>query len=257
MKGVIITQEEPFYIPLFLNRVMSEYKDIAAVITLPGLPYGFNYITYAKRLFDIFGFTGFLKYGFLFVWYRFLDLVSRIKKLPRYYSIKGMAKGYGIPFYSLENINRKESIKLIESLAPDILISVAAPQVFKGKVLSVADYTINSHAALLPEYQGMMPSFWVLARGEKTTGVTVHHMNAEIDKGNIIVQNIIDIAPAETLHTLQTKVAHTGAESLLEALNKVNNGTAAGTPPEGQGSYYSFPTKEAARMLREKGRKCI
>jgi len=257
MKGVIITQEEPFYIPVFLNRVLSGYEDITAVITLPGLPYGFNYITYAKRLFDIFGLTGFLKYGFLFVWYRFLDLVSRIKKLPRYYSIKGLARGYGIPVYTMKNINEKKTINLLKSLAPDILISVAAPQVFKKKVLSVARYTINSHAALLPDYQGMIPSFWVLARGEKTTGVTVHHMNAEIDRGNIIVQRVIDITPSDTLHSLQTKVAHTGAESLLEALHKVNNGTDDGKPPKGKGSYYSFPTKESARMLREKGRKCI
>ena len=184
-------------------------------------------------------------------------MISRIKKLSRYYSIKGLAKGYGIPVYTMKNINEKKTINLLKSLAPDILISVAAPQVFKKKVLSIAKYTINSHAALLPEYQGMMPSFWVLARGEKRTGVTVHHMNSEIDKGNIIIQNSIDITPSDTLHSLQAKVAHTGAESLLEALEKVNNGTANGTPPKGKGSYYSFPTREASRMLREKGRKYI
>ncbi|MDP1340831.1 formyltransferase family protein, partial [Klebsiella variicola] len=68
----------------------------------------------------------------------------------------------------------------------------------------------------------MMPSFWVLAKGEKNTGVTAHYVTEHIDSGEIILQRSIDIGSDETLHSLQTKVAHEGAMVLVEAIKKIN-----------------------------------
>jgi folate-dependent phosphoribosylglycinamide formyltransferase PurN len=53
----------------------------------------------------------------------------------------------------------------------------------------------------------MMPIFG-LAKGEKNTGVTAHYVTEHIDSGEIILQRSIDIGSDETLHSLQTKVAH-------------------------------------------------
>lgn len=127
--------------------------------------------------------------------------------------------GYHYTIY-VYDINSLESLDLIKRLNPKIIVSIASPQILRMEVIDSVKYAINIHAALLPEYRGMMPSFWVLARGEKKTGVTVHRINERIDGGAIILQKTIDISPQDTLHSLQTKVANVGAIALLDALKK-------------------------------------
>ena len=62
----------------------------------------------------------------------------------------------------------------------DLVISINASQKFKSEILALPRLgCINVHGALLPRYRGRLPSFWVLANGEKETGTTVHFMNEE------------------------------------------------------------------------------
>lgn len=257
MKAVIVTQEEPFYLPLFMGTVLSQFKGVIAIIILPGIPKGFTPLSYIKRLFDVFGLKAFLTYGTLFVYHKLLALLSQWIKCKRFYSVKSAARRNSIPVYQLKNINAPESLNLLASLEPDIIISVAAPQIFRKELIDLAKHTINIHAALLPQYRGMMPSFWVLAKGEEKTGVTVHHMNERVDVGNVILQKTIDISPQDTLHSLQTRVANIGAATLVEALKRIENGNDAGSKPQGEGTYYSLPTKEDAKELRARGRRFI
>lgn len=257
MKTLIVTQDEPFYIPLLIKRLLLEYRDCIGIVLLPGIPHGFNMITYIKRLFDVFGFRDFLLYGSFFTYYKSLSLVpgSRVHSN----SICGSARACSIPVYRLKNINAPESIEFIKQLRPQVIASIASPQIFKSKLISIPEYTINIHAALLPNYRGMMPSFWVLAKGEKQTGVTVHYIDRGIDTGRIILQRPIEITPQDTLHSLQIKVAQNGAAALLEALRMLEKSRVEGRDPfqENQGSYYSFPDKKSGREFRERGRRFI
>lgn len=260
MKAVIVTQEEPYYLPLFMGTVLSQFKEVIAIIILPGIPTGFTPISYIKRLYGVFGLKAFLIYGTLFVYYKLLALLSQWIKFRRFYSVRSAGRGNSVPVYKLKNVNAPESLNLLRSLAPDIIISVAAPQIFRKELLNLARHTVNIHAALLPKHRGMLPSFWVLAKGEEKTGITVHYINEHIDKGEIILQKIIDISPQDTLHLLQNKVANEGAIALLEALGKlgkVKEGRVIGLTTQGVGSYNAFPTKEDAKVFRDRGRRFI
>ncbi len=257
MKAVIVTQEEPFYLPLFMGIVLSQFKGVIAIIVLPGIPKGFTPLSYIKRLYDVFGLKDFFIYGILFLRHKFLAFLSQWIKFERFYSVKSAARRNSVPVYESDNINTPESLNLLMSLAPDIIISVAASQIFKAELINLAKHTINIHAALLPENRGMMPSFWVLAEGEERTGVTVHYVDEHVDRGKIILQKIMDVSPQDTLHSLQNKVANVGAVALLEALDKIEEGSGIGIEPRGTGDYHSFPTKEDARAFRARGRRFI
>ena len=257
MRAVIVTQEEPFYLPIFFGRVLAEYRGVVAVVLLPGTPYGFTAFSYIKRLYDVFGLKDFIIYATLFIYYRILGFLSRWKKFGRFYSVSAAARGSSLPVYRLKNVNAPDSLSLLRNLETEVLVSVAAPQVFKKELINSARHAVNVHAALLPQYRGMMPSFWVLVKGEKKTGVTVHYLDEHIDTGSIIVQESLDISPDDTLHTLQTTVAGVGARALLTALGKIEADGGTGSMIQGKGSYYPFPTREAAREFRLRGRKFI
>jgi methionyl-tRNA formyltransferase len=257
MSIVIVTQDEPFYIPILMNKVANALTDITAIIILPGLPHGFTTFSYYKRLYEVFGPIDFIIYGMLFAHHTTIDIFSRVFQLNFLYSVKSIAKRRKISLFSVKNINSEETLSILQGLSPEIIISIASPQIFKRDVIRSARRTLNIHAALLPNNRGMMPSFWVMAKGEAVTGVTVHYVDENIDTGDIILQKRIEIEPHETLHTLQTKVAHAGSEALIEAVRKIHEGTVVPINPEGKGSYFSFPTKEAAKKFRKRGKRFI
>jgi len=257
MRIVIITQEEPFYIPILLNSLLNRGQNIDGIILLPDLPHGFTRSSYLKRLFDVFGPIDFTKFGILYAHHKLVDAIGSVCNIKKVYSVKSTAKKWGVPLYRINEINSKEAVRILKTLQPDILISVAAPQIFKKDVICSAKHTINVHAALLPNNKGMMPSFWALAKGEGKTGVTVHYVEEDIDAGDIIFQHAFEIAPDDTLHSLQTKVAKLGSDALLEAINLLESGKQEVRKPQGEGSYFSFPTKAAAQAFRARGRRFI
>lgn len=82
---------------------------------------------------------------------------------------------------------------------------------------------INIHPALLPKYggkgmYGVNVHKAVLANKEKESGITVHFVNEEYDKGKIILQAKCDVNDDETLETLTAKIRKLEFESLPKAI---------------------------------------
>jgi phosphoribosylglycinamide formyltransferase 1 len=70
---------------------------------------------------------------------------------------------------------------------------------------------INIHPALLPKFggkgmYGMHVHNAVIERGEKTSGITIHLVNEEYDKGRILLQETCSIDNTDTSETLAKKV---------------------------------------------------
>lgn len=65
---------------------------------------------------------------------------------------------------------------------------------------------INIHPSLLPAYKGLDTHSRVIAAKEKETGATVHYVTAEMDAGEIILQQKILISPNDDANSLQQKV---------------------------------------------------
>ena len=70
---------------------------------------------------------------------------------------------------------------------------------------------INIHPALLPKYggkgmYGMSVHKAVVENNEKETGITIHYVNREYDKGNTIFQAKCDVWPNDTPESIAKKV---------------------------------------------------
>lgn len=62
------------------------------------------------------------------------------------------------------------------------------------------------HASLLPKYRGNAPLVWAIIRGETQTGVSLFRFDEGMDTGDIAAQEVIEIAPAETIAEVLSKV---------------------------------------------------
>ena len=131
-----------------------------------------------------------------------------------------------VPILLPENLKSEKFIGALKKLEVDIFIVVAfrilPESVFKIPPLG----TVNIHASLLPKYRGPAPIQRAIEAGEKETGITIFRIDKGIDTGNVILKRSLSIGNEETSPQLSDRLAQLGADSLMEALSALENGTA-------------------------------
>lgn len=153
-----------------------------------------------------------------------IDLV--VSDNPNSYALI-RAKNANIDTYIIQNKKfEQRDIELSNVLSKYSidLIVLAGYLKMIGPIL-INNYTlINTHPSLLPKYggkgmHGMHVHETVIAAHEKFSGATVHFVNQEYDKGNIISQTKVSILPSDTPESLSKKVQDAEKIQLIKVLN--------------------------------------
>jgi UDP-4-amino-4-deoxy-L-arabinose formyltransferase/UDP-glucuronic acid dehydrogenase (UDP-4-keto-hexauronic acid decarboxylating) len=174
------------------------------------------------------------------------------------------AAAHGFAVHYAEDLGRDGVAALARAAAPDLVLSVFYRDLLPEPVLAAARLAaLNLHPSLLPAYRGRAPINWVLVNGERETGVTLHHMVARADAGDVVAQRAIAIAPRETALSLYLKVEAAGTELLRQALPRVAAGEAPRRPqdparatvvgrrrPEDGRIDWSWPAERIDRLVR-------
>ncbi|MDA8625796.1 formyltransferase family protein, partial [Alphaproteobacteria bacterium] len=98
----------------------------------------------------------------------------------------------------------------------------------------------NIHFSNLPSYKGMYTSALPLLNGEKSSGVTLHHIDSGIDTGDIIDQIQFPINDLDTARDLYEKYLVYSKKLLKANIAKLLSGKVISYPQSAKGStYYS------------------
>jgi methionyl-tRNA formyltransferase len=260
LRAFIITQEDCLYLPQFLHTVLRHRREnVLGITILPALMPKQTWTSTLRDHLRLYGITQFLRQSTRYARHRALAAVGRWFPLPGFYSVQGVAQHHDLAVLETKNVNSPQYLEQLRALRLDVLISINASQKFKSAILALPRLgCLNVHGALLPRYRGRLPSFWVLANGEKQTGATVHFMNEELDDGPILLQEPVTIEPNDTQDTLIRKTKALGARLLIEALDRLEKGTVQTLPNDrSEATYYSFPTREDGLRLRQQGRRFL
>jgi methionyl-tRNA formyltransferase/ribosomal protein S18 acetylase RimI-like enzyme len=163
---------------------------------------------------------------------------------PKYFEpLKEMAAAGHVPFIVQPRHNSggyAEFVKRLAALQPDFIIVNSYSMKLHPEVLALARRAaVNIHGALLPQYRGANPIQWALLNNETETGVTMHYMTAEFDRGDIIAQRRVPIYFEDTWRDVQARISVASEALLAEELPKLLNGTNARQPQdEAQARYY-------------------
>jgi len=253
LRVVFVCPEEPSVMPLFFEKVIPRlYAEIAAIAVVSPIYKRSSWLRQAKQFADAFGLREFAVEAMAYTKHKAVDLVP----IGRRHSVKRIARANEVRLLTPESVNGAEFLEELRALDPDLVISVSCPQIFGRELLELPRLgCINVHSALLPDYRGVLPTFWVLARGETQTGVTVHFMSPGIDGGEIIAQQELAISPDETLHSLMRRCKSAAADLILETVDRFREGPVATIPnPAEEGSYFSFPKRDDVRQFKARGR---
>ncbi len=79
-------------------------------------------------------------------------------------------------------------------------------------------HCLNVHPSKLPQYRGPSPLQSALLNGDSETAVTIMLIDKEMDAGDIVLQEAMNIDQNESFQSLHDRAAERGAELMVEAL---------------------------------------
>jgi methionyl-tRNA formyltransferase len=139
--------------------------------------------------------------------------------------VKKYALKSGLKILQPEKLKNEQFLTELRSLNADLQVVVAFRMLPEVVWNMPPKGTINLHASLLPQYRGAAPINWAIINGEKETGVTTFKLQHEIDTGNILLQEKIDIGDNETAGELHDRMKVIGARLLVDTIKGLVEGT--------------------------------
>jgi methionyl-tRNA formyltransferase len=253
VRVIAVTQDDPFFTGRFFETFLetaSPQVELLEVVLLPN----FNE-SRAQLLRRLRGFYGSMGVARLAARYARARIDER-RGVPR--SVTAVAAHHDVPTLSLPTINDSAYLAGLERREVDVLLSVAAPEIFGREALAAAPHVLNVHNGRLPHYRGMMPVFWALLAEDEVV-VTVHRMDERLDAGAIVAEFPVDVDPGASAFEVSRTAKAVAGVRVAELLSSV--GTEA-WPEErtvdiAAGTYWGFPGREDARRLRTGGRRLL
>jgi methionyl-tRNA formyltransferase len=144
----------------------------------------------------------------------------RMKPAPP--PVKVAADAWGLEVIQPERIKAPEVADQLRRVAPDLLVVVAYGQIIPASVLSIPRLgAVNVHASLLPRHRGAAPVAHAILSGDRETGVTIMRMDEKLDHGPILAMRKTGIGAGEDAAALTRRLAVTGADLLVETLERL------------------------------------
>ncbi|MBV8184876.1 MAG: hypothetical protein JOY76_09330 [Hyphomicrobiales bacterium] len=247
MNIFFLTTEDPLYLPNFFEIVLPVLarSHRVRVVSVPPLYKNQSSTQAAKRYLATFGAAA------------TVQLAKRVLRAKRAgQSLRSVCRRESVGYDLISDVNAPEFLERLRREQADLLVSVSCPQIFRRPLIDLPPHGIlNIHGAILPQYRGVMPSFWMMANGERQAGVSIYFVNENIDAGELCGQEVFPIDPEETLDSFILRSKKIAADLLLRTIDGLESGSIERRPLDlTAGSYYRWPDREAVRRFRASGR---
>jgi phosphoribosylglycinamide formyltransferase-1 len=107
----------------------------------------------------------------------------------------------------------------LAAVAPDLVVSAGFMKLVGPAVLEAfGGRLINTHPALLPAFPGAHAVRDALAAGVRTTGATVHMVDAGLDTGPVLTQREVEVRPDDDEARLHERIKDVERVLLVETV---------------------------------------
>ncbi len=142
-------------------------------------------------------------------------------------SVEKFAKKHFLNIRTPEVLDNDEEYDYFKKLEPDIVVVIAYGKIIPKKFLNLSKQGfINAHASLLPKWRGAAPIQRSIMNLDSQTGISIMKIVEELDAGPIMHQDKIQINENVDTLTLSKVLSKLGANSIINAINKIEKGEA-------------------------------
>lgn len=163
-------------------------------------------------------------------------------------AVKQFASEHGLPVLQPEKLRAPDFLENLRSYKADLQVVVAF-RMLPEIVWNMPPLgTINVHASLLPQYRGAAPINHAIINGEKESGVTTFLLQQEIDTGNILLSEKVEIDEVDTAGILHDKLMLAGANTLIKTIEALEKDEII---PLSQNEMSAEDLKHAPKIFKE------
>lgn len=139
--------------------------------------------------------------------------------------VKEYAVAHGLHLMQPVKLKDPEFVEELRSLNADLFVVIAFRMLPEIVWTMPRLGTFNLHASLLPRYRGAAPINWAVINGDTETGVTTFFLKHEIDTGDIIAQERIEILPTDNVGDVHDRLMLLGADLTIKTIDDIIAGT--------------------------------
>ena len=164
--------------------------------------------------------------------------------------VKLVALSAGLSVLQPLKARDEQFIAQLRTFQPELIAVAAFGQILPKAILDLPRWgCLNVHTSLLPKYRGASPIQSAILNGETETGVTIMKMDVGLDTGDILTQRSMPIRDEDDAATLHDRLAHLGAELLVQTIPDYVAGKIQPRPqPHDQATHVSKIKKEEGRI---------
>lgn len=162
---------------------------------------------------------------------------------------------------TISDINAAEGIQQLASHKPNLIVSIRFGQILQQAAIDIPEHgVINLHSGILPQYRGVMATFWAMLERQKQIGTSLHFIDSpRIDAGDLISTRVQSIDYTQSyLHNVLSLYPE-GIGQLVAAMNSIEAGKALTSKPMHlpSGAYYGFPSQTDLTNFTKQGLKLV
>jgi methionyl-tRNA formyltransferase len=243
-----LTTDEPLFLPKFFERLLPalSLRHTLRVYSVPPLYKSQTSAQAARRYLASFGVSATIQ---------LTTRLVRAKLAGK--SIESVCRRTGVAYELIADVNAPAFLDRLRRENAELLVSVSCPQIFRRALIDLPpEGILNIHGAILPQYRGVLPSFWMMANGEQEAGVSIYFVNEAIDAGELCGQEVFSIRADESLEEFILRSKLIAADLLSRTIKAMERGNIERRPMDlAQGSYYPWPDAQAIQRFRAAGRR--
>lgn len=157
---------------------------------------------------------------------------------------------------TLPQPNSAAGRRLLESFEPDLVVSVRYRRILKSEAIEIPRLgVLNLHSGVLPDYKGVMATFWAMLHDEAQIGATLHRIvDGGIDTGPVIGIRRIAADYDATYLANVLRLYGPGCDMVVEAIETLEAGRKLkATAQQPGGRHFSTPRSVEIETFRKRG----
>jgi methionyl-tRNA formyltransferase len=166
-------------------------------------------------------------------------------------SIKQFSQTQKLPVHTPEKAGNPETLELVRSLAPELIIVCAYGQILPHSFLDIPRIgCFNLHFSFLPKLRGASPVQAAITYGLETTGVSLQKIVLKLDAGPLIAASYHETTrPDDTTPSLGSRLAEIGGQLIRKTLPKLLAENFSATEQnEDEATYCRIIKKDEGRV---------
>ena len=191
------------------------------------------------------------------------DMLVRAARQEREWVDQYLAAGVApelIAGRALDAPNSAAGLALLNAAGPDLVVSIRYRRILHEAAIATPRIgTLNLHSGILPDYRGVMATFWAMLYGEKEIGCSTHFIvDAGIDTGPVvsIARRPVDYEKSYLANVLG--LYEPGCQHLADAMSAIASRNAPRQIETGGGGrYFSSPDVADITAFQRQGLKLI